>query len=438
MPLTRIYAFAAVFVGFYPAVTNAAEICEPAVYQCIQQGTASVDGFTLSSHCVQAAGTQQCVDDDPLNECVHTEVSLNCTEIEQECVDYQNGECRQTRYRYSCLNEDADMSPAILERTEFGPIQEHIESQCDAYESNPECELRQTTDVEGAETRDINRHLFSRSWWRREREYACIVPGEGDNNCGPLESDPTCRLVSDTCLVSDANGVCSNREFHYQCGIESGSLDTSCQPINVCVGDNCIGVEQENSNSFGEAAAWLNMLAQMQEEFRASGTDDPNDFRFFTGSPKDCSKAPGRDCCDGSGIFANCSQDNEILWDMRDAGLTHYVGSTCSEEIFGACIKRRYYYCTFNSKLGRVFVEQLKRLKGENWNEDDPRNADCGWVTIEDLANVDIDQMDLSEVFGDMVNQTDVPVIGELRDFYLDRFPSAGTQAQGVYNGGNP
>lgn len=414
------------------------EICQTPVYQCVEHGTDTVAGFEFVNHCVRAAGTQQCVDDDPLNECVHTEVSVNCTQIGEECVDYQNGECRQTRYRYSCFNEDADMSPAILERTEFGPVQEEIISHCDAYESNPECELRQTITLEGEETRDINRYILTRSWWRNQREYACIVPGEGANDCGPLESDPTCHLVSDDCMVVDANGICSNREYHYQCGITQGTLQTSCEPINVCVGDNCIGVPQETSDDFGLAASWLNVLAEMQNQMRASGSNDPNDVRFFVGTQETCSTAPGRDCCDGSGIFAQCSQANKILWDRREAGLTHYVGRTCQEEIFGVCVKRRYYYCTYNSKLGRVFVEEKKRLFAENFNENDPRNSDCGYVTIEDLANLDIDEMDLSEVFGDMVNAADVPLEQELQDFYTSRFPSASSTAQQMLNGGTP
>ncbi|WP_299775741.1 conjugal transfer protein TraN [uncultured Tateyamaria sp.] len=425
------------FIGL-PASVAAEIICEPTAYTCTQTSTGSAGGLTLETYCSREVGTQSCVDTQPLNACAALEISLNCQITSQECADYENGTCVQSRFDWSCLNEDDDMSPAELIDTTFGPIQEDIESQCDPLEDDPRCDLTTTVDVEGDGIRTINRKDFARSWWARQRQFSCIVPGEGENDCGPLESNPSCTFVDDTCLVADANGVCSNRSFHYHCGVDNADLQTSCQPINVCVGENCLGVEQESTDSFGEAAAWLNALAQMQEEYRSSETDDPNNVRFFTGSPKDCSKTIERDCCDGDGIFAQCSQDNEILWDMRDAGLTHYVGSTCSETIFGACVKRRYYYCTFDSKLGRVFVEQLKRLKGESWNEDDPRHADCGWVTLEDLANIDIDQMDLSEVFGDMKNQINVPLMDELQDFYLDRFPSASTQAQGVYNGENP
>ncbi|WP_211299551.1 conjugal transfer protein TraN [Pukyongiella litopenaei] len=412
-------------------------VCETPDYSCTGEGASTTGGLTLLRHCRKKIGRQTCTDDAPLDQCARTRASVRCAQISQTCVDYRNGECRQTRFTYECLNEDADMAPAILTKTEFGPVQEELVNTCTAHESDPECSLARTDDIEGAETRDINRKDFARSWWRKRRTYECIMPGEGDNDCAPLASDPSCRLIGDSCMVRDASGICSNREFHYRCGTGTGDLQTSCEPINVCVGDTCIGAQQENSDGFGEAAAWLNILAQMQREFREAGAQDANDVQFFKGAVRTCSKTPGRDCCDGSGIFAQCSEDNELLWDIRKAGATHYAGSTCQEKILGVCIKRRHYYCTYNSKLARVFVEELKRLKHEDWGPD-PASADCGYVTVDDLANIDTKDMDLSEVFGDMLNAADVPLQGELSDFYKQRFPGAATDAQNVYGGGNP
>ena len=243
-----------------------------------------------------------------------------------------------------------------------------------------------------------------------------------------LQADPTCKLVDQTCLVM-TNGTCTNTQFRYQCGVDSSDLRASCEPINVCEGDNCEGTPPDPATSFGNAAAWLNLLAQMQEEFRDQNSTDPNDLKFFVGTEMTCSKAPGRDCCDGSGIFAQCSQQNEILWDMRQAGSTHYVGETCQQSVLGVCVKRRHYYCTYNSKLGRVFIEELKRLKGENWGPD-MLAIDCGYATLEDLDNIDIDDMDLSPVFADMLNQASIPIQGALKDFYDQRFPSGPDDAQ--------
>ena len=153
------------------------------------------------------------------------------------------------------------MSPVRLVKAEFGPTQEEIINRCGRVEGNAECELTETITEEGAEVRDVNCKSFSRNLWKRKRVYSCFGRGEGDTACGPLESGPTCILQCKTCLA-EPDGVCTNREHHYRCGVAPGDLETSCVPINVCVGDNCNGVEQETSDEFGRSAAWLNVLAQ--------------------------------------------------------------------------------------------------------------------------------------------------------------------------------
>ena len=238
--------------------------CSTPEYQCQEWSTKVVlKGVPLARHCVRSTGSQTCVDDKPTNECSALAVSGKCKELSKTCVDHRNGKCRQWRFRYSCLNENGNMSPAILAKTVFGDVQEKIISTCDALQDDQKCELSETRDVEGEEIRNINRREFSRSWWKRKRFYSCVAPGEGSNNCGPLESDPTCKLKSDQCLAR-LDGVCTNRQYHYICGENPGTLKTSCAPINVCVGKTCIGTKQEPSSSFGDSAAWLNILQEMQ------------------------------------------------------------------------------------------------------------------------------------------------------------------------------
>ena len=431
-------ALAHIVVALNLATSAYSEItCTDPSYICTQNGSSVVGGIVLEPYCQVSVGNQQCVDSAPLNECRVVEASLNCTQTSEECIEYANGECLQTRFTYSCFNENEDMSPAILTGTEFGEIQEEIVSTCDDLDSSQECELINTVDVEDEEVRNINRKEFFRSWWKRERTYSCIAPGEGDNDCGPLESDPSCQLQGDTCLV-EQNGVCSNRQFHYICGAGTGDLGTACEPINVCVGDTCLDVEQETSDDFGNSAAWLNILAEMQEDFRSQNSTDPNDIEFFTGTHMNCSKVVGRNCCSISGVLEGiipCSDSARVLADHRQAGSVHYVGSTCSESVFGSCIKRRYHYCTYNSKFGRVFIEEYKDQVDQGWGS--ARAQTCGGVTVEDFGNVDVDEMDFTPVFGDIMDDVNLPVTEEIQDFFDDRWPSVETDAEDVYEGNN-
>ena len=431
-PLSQL-AFALLLA---PVAGHATENCAPAEYECQTRSSAKVAGFSLTGFCSKSLGRQSCVDTDPLNECAATEVSVKCTQVETTCVDYRNGECRQRRKRYECFNEDADMAPAILEKTEFGPVEERIRNQCTDLDDRPRCDLSRTEIIKGAAERDINRKKFARGWWRKRRFYECIVPGEGDNDCAALESDPLCRRVGDKCLVANMDGICSNREFHYKCGEDTREMETSCAPVNVCVGDLCLGAEQDPGTNFGEAAAWLNILSDMQKDARAAGQTDANRIRFFEGARRTCSKVPGRDCCDLSGIFTGieqCTEEQEMLADERKAGRTHYVDDDCELRVLGACVRRRYVYCSYNSKIGRVFVEQIKAFKGEGFGF--AKDTDCGYVTVEDFANIDVGDLDLSEVFGDMLAGANIPVKEGIEDFYNNRFPAAPKTAEELLTG---
>ncbi len=423
MRMKKLFALIGWFV--FLAVPAAAEItCEQPEYSCYDTETAKAGGIKLASYCSREAGTQQCTDSSPLNQCTKVAASVKCTRTSKTCIDQRNGKCRQWRFNYSCLNEDGNMKPAKLIETEFGPVQEEIVNKCQSLENNERCGLAETVDTEGAEIRDINRKSFSRSWWKRKRIYSCLAPGEGENTCGPLESDPTCVRKKKTCLAT-LDGECSNWEYHYRCGQKTGKLKTSCEPVNVCVGDNCTGIEQEPSDDFGDAAAWLNVLAEMQSDFRSQTGEDANDVKFFKGTKMTCSKAPGRNCCGTGGVFGGtCPESAAILRDKITAGATHYVGVTCQQKVLGACVKKRYHYCTYNSKFGRVFIEEYRKQSGDSWGPG-PNAADCGYVTVEDIASVEMDEMDFSPVYGDVMESLDLPTGDRIQDFFDDRFPSA-------------
>ena len=192
------------------------------------------------------------------------------------------------------------------------------------------------------------------------------------------------------------------------------------------VGDFCLGVEDEPSSDFGMATSWLNMLHEMQKDFRTSGEDDPSDVKFFKGTPMSCSNQPGRKCCSSGGIiddaFNQCPESAGILSDLRAAGATHYVGASCDIRVLGHCYKRRHHYCTYKSKFARVFLSEYKRQMGEDWGR--PGGEHCRFITVNDLATLDMDQMDFSEVFGDVLSDAIIPVSNDIQEFFHQMFPN--------------
>ena len=405
---------------------GAAVTCGPVSWTCADEtGPGTVGGVPIAGYCAEWEGLRTCVDDNPANDCVAVQQSAKCTEISSECVSWKHGLCEQTRKEFECFNENGDMAPATLYRTEWGDVEEGIDDGCADLDADPACRYEGTRVVEGEETRRINRMDFFRSWWRQARDYSCFGSGAFRDDCGDLEDNPSCTFMGEDCIASVA-GACTEYDRHYICGGGDATFATECEPINVCVGETCTGMEQETSEAFGLAASWLNILNEMVADFRAQGTDDPNEVRFFVGEQQECDHQPGRNCCVIDGVLEGvlpCSQRQRDLALKRQAGATHFVGRRCDRSVFGQCIKRVYTYCTYNSQFARVFQEQAREQTGWPWGSSG--SAFCRYVTLEDMYNLDLAAMDLSEVFDEVLAEAQIPVQQDIVDFLDTRLPDA-------------
>ena len=109
-----------------------------------------------------------------------------------------------------------------------------------------------------------------------------------------------------------------------------------------------------------------------------------------------------------SSSLLDACRDTDLLYQRMQAGATHYLRSEC-RGVF--CLKKRYFYCTYNSKFARVFQEQAHLQTGVQFTDA------CPGLTIQQLETIDVDAMDLSEVFGDMLEDADLPV----QDLVIER-----------------
>jgi hypothetical protein len=102
-------------------------------------------------------------------------------------------------------------------------------------------------------------------------------------------------------------------------------------------------------------------------------------------------------------LIYECTDDEMNLAMKRELLSTHYLGSYCEESIFGACIERRKSYCMFDSPLSRIMMEQIYKQSqmGLDWGT--AKNPNCTGLAITDVANVDWDQVDLSEWIGILI-----------------------------------
>ena len=110
-------------------------------------------------------------------------------------------------------------------------------------------------------------------------------------------------------------------------------------------------------------------------------------------------------CCTDDGLLqqislSTCQAEEVALAKQQKKGTAYYVGSYCSEDILGLCLKKTKSYCVFNSKLARIIHQQGRsQIKGFDWGSS--ANANCRGFTIKELKNLDFSKIDLSEFFTD-------------------------------------
>jgi conjugal transfer mating pair stabilization protein TraN len=105
----------------------------------------------------------------------------------------------------------------------------------------------------------------------------------------------------------------------------------------------------------------------------------------------------------------SCEQEEQILGLKRGQNLCHFVGSYCSLEIpiLGICLETTESDCCFNSRLARIINEQGRPQIGKGWGS--AESPDCSGFTQAQFANLNFDQMNLSEFYGEIMANVHVP-----------------------------
>ncbi|AVX06017.1 hypothetical protein MXMO3_03514 (plasmid) [Maritalea myrionectae] len=433
-----------------------ADTCAQAVQTCSSRSTITVAGVPITSVCTSVARTEDCVRDVPENTCEtfdglvvpgSTPLGDNqCHLVSETCVRSTAGVCDKYEKVYNCWNGPGDVPSTTLLSRDFHNFDENLTDNCSALEGDANCSLDRTETSQGADTRDINELAVSRSWWQKTRVYDC-TDNNFEDTCDAYEDSPVCTAFeTPSCLAYAPDGSCQYQQWVYECDGDS-SFEANCEAINVCIGDNCDGIEQEPSNDYPESAAWLNFLDDLAktsaceanetstdtgtgdggdggilgggtgtdtgttEEEECGTVDEPNLDRnpeIFGGEILNCDFHVTKNCCSDAYTDGRCNDDERTLKDRRDAGAAHYMGLGCAYRVLGICLTEHYEYCTYKSKFARVFQEQAHKQTGAQfrWLTSDP----CPALTLEQLESLDVNQMDLSEVFGDMLNNVDQPV----------------------------
>ena len=363
-----------------------------------------------------------------------------CTKTSERCVQYSvfvhrpspgfsyERPCLRYELQFECLNADQTMGPATLQSRTFENFGETVVETCNEPRSG-ECTLASTSTTEGSSSKNINGMDVHRAWWQRTAQYDC-TPTQYENTCGTLQNNTQCRKQSqETCLGRDDQGTCEYVEAVYDCRPDV-SYETSCAPIKTCIGDHCTDSEGEASDDFPKAAAWLTFLDQTAkdischtvdrgggseniylEEAECAGGLDPQDPAVFSGIKRACEYTSGLfNCCNGGGTGFTCGGEDVEVVQAVTTGRAHYLRTICRQTIFFGtiCVRREHQYCLYNSKFARVFQEQAHLQIGGRF--DPYAEPHCPPLSISEMESLDMEVMDLSEVFGDMMENIDLPV----------------------------
>ena len=370
-----------------------------------------------------------------------------CRERSRETVFYDV--CRQGNPRF-CTEPDVEEGEEITYECDSAAVpnrpytlesvgeiinERKDEGLCNSATADQTCELAEETCVDpDPTTRTINGVAVTRACWQWERKYTCHRFSQG-NDCGDLEGNRQCTFLREVCLDDPQQGECKVKEKVYKCPTPdaptSGSSQYICGNDVYCINGDCEPITREASTEFKDALVALHAIDD------ASKGLDPNNLTVFSGTRETCHKPVFGliNCCAGkvSGALTvaaggaalaggpvaiaalatpflalmACSQD-EMKLDIKDRmGFCHNVGSYCSSSFLGICKTRRTTYCCFESKLSRVLQEQGRTQINKPWGK--PKTEQCKGFTIAELQQLDLSQMDFTEVYADFLDAAKLP-----------------------------
>lgn len=319
-----------------------------ALYGCAKtSGPACVDGpstkcitptgggscVPVTRSCWKYTSTYSCYTGKEINSCSTAELS-GCYLGGTQCLTYDGGDCVKWTARWICAagQPTCEADPPVN-----GTCDQPYETVC------------------------VRTDPMTGVCLETQRNQLCYA--------GPPEqcsADPNCSLVRTECASTNGN-LCDQQRQFYHCE-KSDSYCAQEQVTQSCQGDYSHGlttvVDNTSPAGFGEAAAYLALVDEMQRTMTA------NSVEIFPGEYINCDKPIlsgllTNNCCsinlkdEGGNIFLKCEEKEMKLAASRRSLRTHYVGSWCSNEgPFGICLQKSEGYCSFPSVLSRVIQEQ--------------------------------------------------------------------------------
>ena len=431
--------------------------CQRIGQVCVEvDQTRIVGGFPVHAACWEWKDTYDCDRQNPQNQCAALEAQpayvqggTGCHKTRQSCDDARDGFCHEYTDRWVCTGAYSKVGDGAT--STYRPWQAVINAQPNIYLSRtsgiitnetprrhnppntsacrqaarPNCQASTLHCTSPRASHNIGGLHITRNCWQWAQDYTCRSTSINLNDCTEFEQDASCSRQGDECIVYEADGHCSHRTYHYQCGLDApSSVTQNCGSQNWCLNGVCHDVQRPPPNQgFGKAAAAMNLLQEMANDFETQGQQ----ITVFSGNKATCKKwiFGLKNCCKTGGILvsaglAECSEGEKKLAVARGSGQTHHLRNYCARKAFwGQCLVRASEFCQFNNRLAKIVHQQGRRQLGIGWSH-------CAGLSPEQLAALDWRQIDLSEAIGDVHGRMTIPeadalktrVQGQIEDFY--------------------
>lgn len=167
---------------------------------------------------------------------------------------------------------------------------------------------------------------------------------------------------------------------------------------------HCAKADIFQENDFKQAVTNMAVLSDAAQQTPQIVNEKA--YSLFQGQALQCRKYGFGylNCCSDSGwgqFVSECNSQEIALRQAREKGTVIFLGTKKS----GSKLKKKKFevYCVFESKLARMLQEQ-GRWSQLFVNFGDPQAPNCRGISAEELSRIDLDLMNLYEIYPAMVN----------------------------------
>lgn len=345
---------------------------------CTDSGSKTFFGFTFTKDCWNFQDTYTCPGAAGVSPECQALIDRSCTLLPTKttCVNtLPSGTCDRTSYTYQCGTPLSESATGAL---------------CD---STPYCINGVCYERERPSDPDFGKSVAT---MEAARQIAAYID-EGSMQVFSGTAD-TCarRLLVNCCKGNGAGGSGMTNSAFYTALDFGRTFAGSNYVYDVLFSGNGQGMIQAGLQSLGV----INALGT--NTFQAYGVTlgwGPSGFEIMAFDPWSFAIAIAIQIIVTELMSCEDSDKNTAV--KKDQGICERMGSYCSSKFLGACIETTESYCCFNSKLSKAINIQGKKQLGISLGQ--AQNPNCRGLTIEEVMQLDMTRIDLSEFLADIV-----------------------------------